>query len=240
MNRNFLSQWQDSLEGRRTPVFMLLASNLLPLLGVLFAGWDVTAILLLYWIENIVIGLFNVVKMLSVRMEAGQGRYAGIFTTGFFILHYGGFAAVHGMFLFHILGLSGGENPLFPQRDWSGLEQGSYVLVDNAYRLWDAMPTAWAWGIAALIVSHGVSLVLNYFIGGERLHSSLKSLMSEPYHRVIVLHIVLIAGGLLVDNLGSPVYLLVVLVLVKIRMDIHLHIKEHERKRTGPDTLSAT
>ena len=139
MKKNFLSRWIESLEGRRAPIFMLLGSNMLPLLGVLFAGWDVTAILLLYWIENIVIGLFNVVKMLSVRLETGQSRSTALFTTGFFILHYGGFTAVHGIILFHLLGLSDGENPLFPPQDWETPLQAAHVIADNARRLWTDM-----------------------------------------------------------------------------------------------------
>jgi hypothetical protein len=238
MKKNFLSRWIESLEGRRAPIFMLLGSNMLPLLGVLFAGWDVTAILLLYWIENIVIGLFNVVKMLSVRLEDGERSTSRFFTAGFFILHYGGFTAVHGIILFHLLGLSDGESPLFPPQEWGTPLQAVHAIADNARRLWEAMPGAWAWGIAALVLSHGVSLVLNYFMGGERQLSSLKRLMNEPYNRVIVLHVVLIAGGMLIDRLGSPVYLLVALVLVKIRMDIHLHIREHERKRAKPEATS--
>ncbi|MEM9315282.1 MAG: DUF6498-containing protein, partial [Pseudomonadota bacterium] len=34
----------------------LIVSNALPMLGVLFLGWDVGAIVVLYWSENLILG----------------------------------------------------------------------------------------------------------------------------------------------------------------------------------------
>ena len=46
----------------------LTVANLLPLIGVVFLGWDAAAIVLLYWIENLIIGLFNVLRMILVKV----------------------------------------------------------------------------------------------------------------------------------------------------------------------------
>ena len=45
----------------------IVLSNLIPLWGVLFRGWDVFAIMLLFWLENLVIGVFNACRIGSVR-----------------------------------------------------------------------------------------------------------------------------------------------------------------------------
>jgi hypothetical protein len=41
----------------------LIVANLVPLVGVLWFGWNVWAILIIYWLENGIVGLFNVLKM---------------------------------------------------------------------------------------------------------------------------------------------------------------------------------
>ena len=78
-----------------------------------------------------------------------------------------------------------------------------------------------------LFLSHGLSLLLNYFQGGEYLQSKAKDLMAAPYKRIAVLHVAIIAGGWGIMALGSPLILLVALVLLKIALDIALHRKAH-------------
>jgi hypothetical protein len=42
----------------------LVGANLLPLAGVLFGGWTVWEVLLVYWIESGIVGLFSVPRIL--------------------------------------------------------------------------------------------------------------------------------------------------------------------------------
>ena len=51
----------------RLSVWTLLLSNLIPLYGVLVHDWDVFPIMLLFWSENVVIGVMNVARMLVVQ-----------------------------------------------------------------------------------------------------------------------------------------------------------------------------
>ncbi len=51
--------------------------------------------------------------------------------------------------------------------------------------------------------------------------------MQQPYKRIVVMHLVIIAGGFAVIALGSPLPLLVLIVIGKIALDIHLHRREH-------------
>ncbi len=48
-------------------VVVLVLANLVPVIGVLFLGWDVATILVLYWIENGIVGLLNIPKILLAR-----------------------------------------------------------------------------------------------------------------------------------------------------------------------------
>lgn len=44
----------------------LVGANLLPLAGVLFGGWTVWEVLIVYWIESGIVGLFSELRILLV------------------------------------------------------------------------------------------------------------------------------------------------------------------------------
>ena len=52
--------------------------------------------------------------------------------------------------------------------------------------------------------------------------------MKRPYGRIIVLHVTIIFGAALIQWLGSPVSMLVVLVATKILLDLRLHLAERD------------
>ena len=45
------------------PDIFLIAANLLPVIGVWFFGWNPKEVFIVYCLETIIIGLFNLVKM---------------------------------------------------------------------------------------------------------------------------------------------------------------------------------
>ena len=193
-----------------SPIF-LVAANLLPLVGVLLWDWDVGAILLFYWAENLIIGVFNVVKLLSLGIGS-------IFFALFFAVHYGGFCAGHGFFLASMFELA-------PLEALGNLgTSGGFETIGRFSAL---VPNFWLWGLAALVVSHGLSVLVNWFGRNERAQTTSSQLMTAPYQRIVILHVVIIFGGIAVEFLGSPIALLLVLVIVKIVIDLRAHLKEH-------------
>ena len=67
--------WRGVL--RSLPLALLIAVNLLPLLGVFIWHWDVRAILILHWSENLILGGLTIVKMI-LRSPIG-----GVFASAF-------------------------------------------------------------------------------------------------------------------------------------------------------------
>jgi hypothetical protein len=68
-----------------------VAVNLLTLVGVLALGWPAGNVFLLFWCENVVLGLVTLVRIGTAEVTpAGRGG-----TAFFFVLHYGIFAVVH-------------------------------------------------------------------------------------------------------------------------------------------------
>ena len=83
---------------------VLVAANLVPLAGVLFFGWSVFATLLLFWVENVIVGGFNILRMLWAQPDNPLMWVAKAGTIPFFIVHYGMFTTVHGVFVLTLFG----------------------------------------------------------------------------------------------------------------------------------------
>jgi hypothetical protein len=208
-------------------ILALIAANLAPLLGVLFFGWDAAAIVLLYWIENLIIGAYNILRMILVKVKSQSEQLKKLFLIPFFCVHFGGFCAVHGFFLLAFFKLGDDLNFFAPQDPWLGPLVFVQLLVSVIAQLWESRPAGMEWPVLGLVVSHGISFIRNYLIGGEYLTLTIGKLMSRPYTRIVLLHVAIIAGGVPIMMLGSPVPLLCILVILKIGMDVWLHTKSH-------------
>ena len=168
--------------------------------------------MLLFWCENVVIGLFGIARMIV----AGQTDTPteGLFLPLFFMVHYGGFMFGHFMVLFKMYSDSLAETgvPVEPADYYSVMAEGlNWVPV------------------VALFISHGWSFVENFM--GRREHEKLtpKQAMALPYRRMFITHIALIFGGVFLIEKGQPLAGLVLLVIMKIGLDVYFHRREHQR-----------
>lgn len=208
-------------------VVALLLANLVPLAGVVFLGWEVFPVVFVFWAENLIVGAFNVLKMLTARVRGGAGLALRLFLVPFFCFHYGMFCLVHGVFVFALFGQG--------MMRGAGMPTPALVLETlTRLGLW--------WAVIGLLVSHGVSFVRNYLLAGERQHATVHQLMTQPYGRIVVLHLAILGGGFLVMALGSPQFALALLVLLKIGFDLNAHLRERRKfatasaNATGPGT----
>lgn len=220
-----LSSTNRAVTGRQVPlnlsVTFLIAANLIPLFGAIFWHWQVFEIVLLYWVENIIVGLVNAVRLMCIR-DASTGplkHLANVFQTGFFLVHYGLFTVVHGVFVFALLGGGfGGERH----------ETDLYYLFHQL-----------KWAILALVVSHTISFFFNFLGKKEYLKRTLNEQMMAPYPRMVALHIAIVFGAFAVQALGQPVVLLAILVIGKTAVDWRLHVRSHrkvaEKEAKHPD-----
>src|SRR2546423_6176002 len=88
-----------------TPSLVALAiANALPLVGVLFFGWTVFPLVLLYWLENLVVGGFNVAKLLLAQPRQPAYWLGKVFLVPFFLVHFGGFTYIHGVLVVSFFG----------------------------------------------------------------------------------------------------------------------------------------
>jgi len=204
-------------------VVALVAANLFPLFGVLFQAWKVFPVVLLFWLENVIVGVFFILRLLAAQPSgdvgsgvAGQvpGCAAKLFMVPFFAFHYGMFTMVHGVFVFALFGREMGQFGGFP----------SAALVWDAVGKYHLIPA-----VVALALSHGFSYAWNYLGKGEFRRVAVPGLMAGPYARVVVLHVALIGGGFLVMALKSPLGGLVLLLALKVGLDVVAHVREHSK-----------
>ena len=200
----------------RIAAALLVVTNLIPLVGVLWFGWDLLLILALYWAENGVLGVINIGKILlaegsppaNVKFTI-NGRPASSLsrtgTAGFFCLHYGTFWVVHGVFVFTLIPVLTGSSPF-----------------DVSLNV-----PLFLGGVVALAISHGTSFWLNYVGRGEYRTISPAEVMTQPYSRLVILHVTIVLGAFVSIQLGTPIGSLLVLVILKTAMDLYFHLRQH-------------
>lgn len=210
-------------------VVALIAANAIPLLGVLFLGWNVWTILIVYWLENGIVGAFNIAKMAKAQGDTAEtpgtllinGRPASAMAKvgliPFFVMHYGIFWAVHGVFVLTL--------PVFGSM---GPDGGSPDMVDG----FD--PATMVLAVIALTISHAVSFWFNFLGAGEYLRVTAAGQMFAPYGRLVVLHITIILGGAAIAFTGAPAAAVVILVVLKTLLDLGFHLAEHRKVASLP------
>lgn len=229
----------------------MVAANLLPLFGVVFLGWSTFNVVFLYWMENVVIGIINVLKMITCQpsldaiKEKYADRFAGIteeqqaqleqmaddgslvslgtkiFLIPFFAFHYGFFCFGHLIFITLMLG--GG-----------GIMGGGnpFDRIDNIN-----VTFGLALSVVALFVSHLVSYFTNFLGKEEYRNTAAPILMFLPYARIVVLHVAIVLSGFFTLMLGQPIWLLVLLVIGKIILDLTMHKREHKKLANPMSTI---
>ena len=212
----------------------LVIANAVPIAGVIFWDWSVFDTMLLYWLENVVIGVFNILKILTlpfipketstpVPLNAkmaivGVFSVGRIFLAAFFSFHYGMFMMVHGILVFAMFGnkdIHSQMGNMSPYKTIAGLFQQAWNIEGLA------------WPIMGIVASRLVSYIYNFWMMGERNRMTSQDLMKAPYNRMVVLHLTIIFGGWLVMMTGQAIWALVLLVIIKTVIDLVLYRRSH-------------
>lgn len=209
---------------------LLLLANAVPLFGVLFWHWDVVLVLALFWIENLIIGCFNLVRMGWASVL--QRDSSGLFLICFFTVHYGVFCAAHGLLLAQLLGQQVTVLETLGV-DANGLLElflrGAAVLVHFLNTL---APAIWL-GVSALLLSRLSSFIENFVLHADIFTIKLNKMMMQPYRQILVMHVGLVVGAFLLQLLGSPVWLLALLVLLKTTVDYQQYRRRNDQQLVG-------
>lgn len=179
------------IDNKKISNLLLITANILVAIIVIWEGWSLGSILLIYWSQSVIIGFFHFFRILlfkgsilpEVVNSAGHrvndrlsdknvvATYGGnIFIAIFFAVHYGLFHSGYLTFLQFFLGTS------FYQ---------TFLVI------WPA--------IAIFTVNHFLSLILNWS-EGESGSTSLMELFKEPYARIMPMHLIIMIYVFLLAN----------------------------------------
>jgi len=215
----------------RVALYSLIIANLIPLVGVLWWQWDAGFLLLMYWAENLVVGFYNILRMLCTAIEDPIRLLGILFTVGFFLIHYGAFVGLHGVFLIEFLDFGDGSLKAMELKNWPGPLVFVGILFNVVKYVYSFMTTEMFFALLALLFSHGVSFIMNFVLPGEYKNTTAKKLMGRPYARILIMHFVVIIGGILIAETGSTTPMLLLLVVIKIIVDVVLHLRSYRKRQ---------
>lgn len=192
---------------RANNLVLIVLSNILPLLGVLVAGWDIYTLLVFYWLESCVIAFWTVVTIAFHKGEEtwtfdGYARRTGGLASagaGFIAVHAGFFMAIH---LFLMSALYGGDWPGHLKSPQIFLE--TFVIGQNL------------WPMLALVFAHRAAIFLE-----DRKADSVAPVVVSLYMRIVVMQVVIIFGAWGAMLLGNGWFGLILLVAMRAALDLH-------------------
>jgi len=159
----------------------LIAANLVPIVCVGLFRWDVTQLMLCYWAENVVIGLFNMAKMAAAGVAGkGLGLLSAAVSIPLFAVHYGLFCLGHGFLILVMSAMAarGGQTPI-PLSDL-------WAMIMN-------LPVGFGLSVGSMVLSHGRDFA-NWLGQGQARATTPSDQMFEPYGRIGVLQLALMGG----------------------------------------------
>lgn len=183
----------------------VIAGNVISMVLAITQGWELAMIMWIYWGQSVIIGIANVVRMLSLKSFTTEGmkmndapvpetQAAKRQVAIFFAVHYGGFHAAYFAFLWQ-------EQPL------------SLIHLNEAILMMLAL--------SAFVGSHSFSLMHNFAADFKQQKPNLGTLMFYPYLRIIPMHLAIVFGGL-IGNFG-----LLIFMGLKTLADAGTHMVEH-------------
>ena len=190
----------------------LIAYVVVPIVGILLLDWDWRSIILLYWLENVTVGVRNVISMIRSKTQpephvsgftvngvAPTGKAAKPALILFFTAHYGIFTAVHGVFVMLIVfgGLLTGFGRGGPAPEPINFGQ---ILI-----LW--------------IIASIVQIVFEFLRPRDTLPSA-SAMFWSPYSRIFVLHITIIVGAWIITAFNWPPIAAMLLVALHFVADL--------------------
>ncbi len=203
----------------------LVITNVAVLYLAIARNWNTQEILLTYWLQSVIIGIFQFIKIVDLQQFSTEGfkingqpvsptNYTKFFTAFFFAAHYGFF---HLVYLISILEASNLHNvPIV------NINIKTDFLSYNSSDLRPSHPLSFS-SLALVALIFFVNHLVSFFVNRQQDRNSNKNigkLMFAPYIRIIPMHLTLIFGFML----GLPKLFFLT---IRGATDYYAHLMEH-------------
>ncbi|MBU0532731.1 hypothetical protein KKB44_04510 [Candidatus Micrarchaeota archaeon] len=182
----------------------IILGNLLSMIIALALGYDLILIIWIYWLESLIMGLFAFLKLLVGGLRQSKLLPMSFYLAIFFVLHYGVFHLGYFVFLSTLpwFSVKPVEMPLILYGVWGLVAGHAFSFYENVYKKYKEIPA----GINAA-----------------------KLQFSEPYSRIIPIHIMIICGLIVVFfEFSYDMGLLLAFVGLKTLLDLFFHMRKHK------------
>ena len=204
--------------------WLTLLVDLLPVIAVLFFGWSAVPLVALYWLENLIIGTFTILRMLGTAANNVLNLARAAFMVPFFTVHYGMFCYGHGIFLRSFAGGDEGAGPFggdpLSLIDWA-LGSGSHMM----------------WFVSAIIAVNAVFYLVDFILRGGYREAQIQTDMFAPYGRIVTLHVAIILGAGLMMAFGQPLLGVLILIMLRVAFGMILNMLRQRRIEGGSNSV---
>lgn len=194
--------------------WIIIISNLVPVIGVWFLGWSAVEAFIVYALETLIVGFLTVLKLLAATFAKGKddwynhgasSKVSGLFFIVFFILHYGIFAAVQTSIFSGVTNIGPpGKGPLYFFFHW-----WEYINRDIAYML------------GTFILSYIVRDLIPFLNRKDYATVPMMILLFQPYGRILIQQFTVILGSMFLTFHFDKAFILL-FALIKIFVEVFL------------------
>lgn len=206
--------------------FIMLAANLVPLIGVWSWGWDAFQVLILYWAETVIVGGWALARIATLPPQ-----YLGTITingreqpgtnktmTWFFASNAGAFVFAHLFFLCALF-----------FKDWPAMVRGPVSFFAEYFGhagVWAVLLLALMSGLASFVTATPRPTVLENldrkwhrqrFVPAQPEPDDVRDLTGpiilDLYKRILIMQVAIIAGAWFAQSYGTKAPLLIVIIL---------------------------
>lgn len=171
-------------------------------------------ILFVYFLETIVIGIFNVLKMFcTIKL----GKSSGFGLIVFFLFHYGFFVAIQSIFAFAIFSI--GDEVVFKE---------PFHLIENYGKLVSSQDIQYAF--PAIIFTHLGKFFTDFIANKKYLKFDILEIMYAPYLRIFIQQFVVILSFFFIVFSGAGIVAAIVLILFRFIVDLVMEAIKEDSK----------
>lgn len=216
-----LDLWKD-IDFARFSNVSLIFSNLLVIVFALKDDLTALDILWIYWMQSVIIGVFNFFKILTLKEFSTAGFKQGgkeilptkaskISTAVFFLIHYGFFHLIYAVFL--------GTFSTFGLMDNYEFKSGYFLYTT-----------------AGFLISYFIEFIKSKNEQTET-PPNLGKVMFAPYVRIIPMHLTIIFGGVIATagsglSINTNLSVIILFICIKTVVDLITHSVKFDFAKT--------
>lgn len=172
------------------------------------------SILFVYFLETIIIGIFNALKMFCTIKLGNSSGYGMII---FFLFHYGFFVAIQSIFGFAMFSI--GDDVVFKE---------PFHLINNYSKILQLADIQYA--LPAIVFTHLGKFFTDFIANKKYLKFDIQEIMYAPYVRIIIQQFVVILSFFFIIFSETGMVAAILLILFRFGIDLTLEAIKEDSK----------